>query len=140
MDNSALQQNLNCIPVFKFWFLGSFSSDCLPTLDNDFSAIINTQPSNLQGEHRVTIVNIRQELCFANSLGCKGYSFFNNNNQNYKHMMTALLQSHPSVCSFYTIYSAFHLFKFRQKLIKGVHDVNVISFISNYKYFFNLCM
>ena len=47
-------------------------------------------------------------------------------------MMPAPLQSHPSVCGFYTIYAAFHLFKFRQEEITGVHDVNVLSFISNY--------
>ena len=30
------------------------------------------------------------------------------------------------------IYAAFHLFKFRQEEITGVHDVNVLSAISNY--------
>ena len=47
-------------------------------------------------------------------------------------MMPALLQSHPSVCGFYTIYAAFHLFEFRQEEITGVHDVNILSFISNF--------
>ena len=44
-------------------------------------------------------------------------------------MMPAPLQSHPSVCGFYTIYAAFHLFKFRQEEITGIHDVNLLSFI-----------
>ena len=48
-------------------------------------------------------------------------------------MMPDPLQSHPSVCGFYTIYAAFRLFKFRQEENTGVHDVNVLSFISNYK-------
>ena len=39
--------------------------------------------------------------------------------------MPAPLQSHPNVCGFYTIHAAFHLFKFRQEEITGVHDVNV---------------
>ena len=39
-------------------------------------------------------------------------------------MMPALLQSHPSVCGFYTINATFHLFKFRQEKITGVHDVS----------------
>ena len=47
-------------------------------------------------------------------------------------MMPAPLQSHPSVRGSYTIYAAFHLFKFRQEKITGVHDVNVLSFISNF--------
>ena len=130
MDNFALQQIINRIPVLKFRNLGSFPSDYVPTVDNDTFAIINTQPSNMQGEHWIMISNVRHELYFADSLGRKGYSFFNN--QHYKQMMPAPLQSHASVCGFYTIYAAFHLFKFRQEEITRVHDVIVLSFISNY--------
>ena len=121
---------MNRILLLKFRYLGSFPSDYVPTLDNDTLAIINTQPSNMQGEHWIMIANFRHELYFADSLGCKGYSFLNN--QNYKQMMPAPLQSHPSVCGFYTIYAAFNFFKFRQEEITGVHDVIVLSFISNY--------
>ena len=47
--------------------------------------------------------------------------------------MPASLQSHPSVCGFYTIiYAAFHLFNFRQEEVTGFHDVNELSFISNF--------
>ena len=130
MDNFALQQIINRIPLLKFRYVGSFPSDYVPTLDNDTFAIINTQPSNIQGEHWIMIANFQHELYFADSLGRKEYNFFNN--QHYKQMMPALLQSHPSVCAFYTTYAAFHLFKFQQKEITGVHDVNVLSFISNY--------
>ena len=140
MDNFALQHIINRIPLLKFWYPGSCPSDSVPTLYNHTFAIINTQPSNMQGEHWIMIANIRHELYFADSLGCKGYGLVNNNNQHYKQMMPAPLQSHPSVCSFYTIYAAFHLFKFRQEEITGVDDVNVLSFISNYIEFFNLCM
>ena len=98
-------------------------------LDTDTFAFINTQPSNMQGEHWIMIANFRHGLYYADSLGCKGYSFLK---QHYKQMMPAPLQSHPSVCGFYTIYAAFHLFKFRQEEITGVHDVNVLSFISNF--------
>ena len=130
MDNFALQQIINFIPLLKFRCLGSFPSDYVPTLDNDIFAIINTQPSNMQDEHWIMIAKFRHELYFADSLGCKKYSFLNN--LYYKQMMPAPLQSHPSVCGFYTIYAAFHLFQFRQEEITGVHDVNVHSFISNY--------
>ena len=129
MDNFALQI-INRIPLLKFRYFGSFPSDYVPTLDKDTFATINTQPSNMQGKHWIMIANFRHELYFADSLGCKGYDFLNN--QHYKQMMPAPLQSHPSVCGFYTIYAAFHLFKFRQEEITGVHDVNVLSFISNY--------
>ena len=113
MDNFALQQIIIRIPLLKVRYLGSFPSDYDPTLDNDTFATINTQPSNMLGEHWIMIANFRHELYFADSLGCKGYSFLNN--QHYKQMMPAPLQSHPSVCGFYTINAAFHLFKFQQK-------------------------
>ena len=130
MDNFALQQIINRIPLLKFRYLGSFPSHYVPTPDNDTFAIINTQPSNMQGEHWIKIANFRHKLYFAHALACKGYSFLNN--QHYKQMMPAPLQSHPSVCGFYTIYAAFHLYKFRQEEITGVYDVNVLSFISNH--------
>ena len=130
MDVFALQQFINRIPLLKFRYLVSFPSDHVPTLDNDTFAIINTQPSNMQVEHWIMIANFRHEWYSLDSLGCKGYSFLNH--QHYKQMMPAPLQSHPSVCGFYTIYAAFHLFKFRQEESTGVHDVNLLSFISNY--------
>ena len=83
----------------------------------------------MQGEHWIMIANFRHELYFADSLGRKKFSFLK---QHYKQMMPAPLQSHPSVCGFNTVNAAFHLFKFRQDEITGVHDVNVLSFISNY--------
>ena len=98
------------------YYLGSFPYDYVPTLDDGTFAVINTQPSNMQGEHWIMIANFRHELYFANSLGCKGYRFLNN--QHYKQMMPAPLQSHPSVCGFYTKYAAFHLFKFHQKKLQ----------------------
>ena len=129
MDNFALQQIIIRIPLLKSRYLGSFPSDYVPTLDNDTFAIINTQPSNMQGEHWIMIANFRHELYFEDSLGCNGYNFFK---QHYKQMMPAPQQSHPSVCGFYTIYAAFHLFKFRQEEISRVHDVNVLCFISSF--------
>ena len=81
----------------------------------------------MQGELWIMTANFRHELFFAESLGCEGYSFLK---QHYKQMMPAPLQSHPSVCGFYTKYAAFHLFKFRQEEITGVQDVNVLSFKS----------
>ena len=129
MDNFALQQIINRIPLLKFRYLGTFPSDFVPTLDNETFAIINTQPSIMQGEHWILIANFRHELYFADFLGRKGYSFLK---QHYKQMMPAPLQSHPSVYGFYTIYAAFHLFKFLQEEITGVDDVNVLSFIRNY--------
>ena len=57
------------------------------------------------------------------------YSFLK---QQYKQMMAQWLQPQPSVWGFYTIYAAFHLFKFRQEELIAIHYVNVILFIINY--------
>ena len=129
MDKVSLQQVINRIPLLKYRYRGSFPSDYDPTLDNDTFAIINSQPSYMQGEHWIKIANSCQKLSFADSLGPKKYTFFK---QLYEQMMPEPLQSHPSVCGFYTIYAVFHLFKFRQEEITGVHDVNILSFIINY--------
>ena len=83
MDKFALQQSINRIPLLKFRYLGLFPSHYVPTLDNDTFAFINTQPSTMQGEHWIMIANFRHKLYFADSLGCKVYSFLNN----YKQMM-----------------------------------------------------
>ena len=129
-DNVSLQQIINRIQLLKYRYRGSFPSDYVPTLDNDTFAIINTQPSNMQREHWIMIANSCQKLYFADFLGRENYSF---STQQYEQMMPEPLQSHPSVCGFYTIYAVFHLFNFRQEETTGVHDVNVLSFICNYK-------
>ena len=80
--------------------------------------------------HLYTLFNVSKHyynLFTYDSFGRKKYSFLK---QQYEQMMPEPLQSHPSVCGFYTVYAAFHLFKFRQEEITGVHDVNVLSFIS----------
>ena len=127
IDIVSLQQIINHIPLLKYWYRGSFPSDFVQTLDNDTFAFINTQPSNMQGEHWIMIANSCQILYFADSRGRKIYSFLK---QQYEQLMPERLQSHPSVSGFYTIYAAFYLFKFRREEITGVHDVKVIPFKS----------
>ena len=87
----------------------------------------------MQGEHWIMFANSRQILYFADSLGRKRNKFLE---QEYEQMIAEPPQSQPSFCGFYTIYAALHLFKFRPEEIRGVHVVNVLSFISNYMYFF----
>ena len=82
----------------------------------------------MQSEHWIMIASSRQILHFAGSLCRKKYSFLK---QQYEQMIPEPLQSHPIVCGFYTIYAAFHLFKFQQEVNIGVHDVILLSFISN---------
>ena len=129
-DNVSPQQKINRIPLLKYRYRGSYPSDYVRTLDNDTFPVVDTRPSNTQGEHWIKIANSRQILYFADSLACKKYSFLK---QQYEQMMPEPLQSHHSVCGFYNIYAAFHLCKFRREDITEVHVVNVLSFIGNYK-------
>ena len=117
------KKKIKHIPLLKYRYRGSFPSDYGPTPDIDTFAVMQTQPSNMQDG------NSCQILYFANSLGRKMYSFLK---QQYEQMMPKPLQSPSSVCRFYTIYAAFHLFKFRQEEITGGRDVNVLSLITNY--------
>ena len=129
MDKVSLQQLISRIPLFKYSYCCSFPSDYVPTLDNDNFAIINTLPTNMQGEYWMMIANSCQKLFFADSRGRKRYSFLK---QQFEQLMPEPLQSNPSVCGFYKMYAAFHLFIIQQEEITGVHDVNVLSFISKY--------
>ena len=81
----------------------------------------------MQGEHWIMGANSRQKFYFADSLGRPSFL-------KHEQLMPEPLQYHPSVCGFYAIYAAFHLSKLHQEEITGVHDVNVISFLSNYMY------
>ena len=101
-DNVSLQQFINCIPLLNYRYRGSFPSDYVPTLDNVTFAIINTQPSKMQGEHWIMIANSCQKLCFEDFHARKKYRFLK---QQYAQMMAEPLQSHPGVCGFYTICS-----------------------------------
>ena len=69
-----------------------------------------------------------QILQYADAIGWEEYS---SSKHDYKQMRPEPRQSHPSLCGFNTIYSAFQLFKIPQK-ITGVHGVNALSFIGNY--------
>ena len=79
----------------------------------------------MQDEHRIMFSNSRHNLFFADSLVREVYSFLM---QRYTQIMLEPLQSHPSVCGFYTKYAAFHPFKFDQEEIIGAHDVNVFFY------------
>ena len=125
--NLSLHQTIDRMPQLKYRNLGSFLSEYVPALDNDTFAIISTQPSNMQDEHWTMIANSHQKIYFADSVGRPSSL-----KQQYKQMMPEPLQFFPRVCVFCTIYAVFHLFKFRQEEIAGVHDVNVVSVIFNY--------
>ena len=78
MDSFVVQQIISRNPLLKFRYLGSFPSDHVPTLDNDTFAIINTQPSTMQGEHWIMIASLGHELYFADSLGRRRTVFSSN--------------------------------------------------------------
>ena len=77
------------------------------------------------------IAKFHHELYFVDFLGLSinNYPFLKHT---YSEMVRIRRQDHPSVCGFYTIHAAFQLFKFQQEETTGVHDVIVLSFISNF--------
>ena len=77
------------------------------------------------------IAKVHHELYFADFFGLSinNYPFLE---QKYSQIFRTRLQYHPSVCSLYTIYTTFHSFKSQQEEITGVHDVNALSFLSNF--------
>ena len=103
MNDVSLHQKINRNPQLKYLkyrYVGSFPCDYVPTLNIDSFANVNTQPSNMQGQHWILIANFRQILYFGDSLGRKAYSFLK---QQYEQMMPEPLQAQPNVCSLYTI-------------------------------------
>ena len=75
MDTLSLQYVVNRIPLLKYRYIALIPSECVPTLDNDIFAILNTQISIMQGEHWIGIATLRQEMYFPDSLGRKKYRF-----------------------------------------------------------------
>ena len=131
MDNTSLKQIVSRIPLLKYQYMASFPSDFVPNLPNDAFAIINTQPSYTPGEQWIMIAKFHQGMHVADSLGISinNYPFLK---QKYSQMHRIRLQNRHSACGFYTMYAAFHLFKFQQEEITGVHDVNVLFILSKF--------
>ena len=50
----------------------------------------------------------------------------------FRRMVPRKIQKTDNLCGFYAFYSAFLLFKFFQKNLNNVQDVNVLNFISNF--------
>ena len=82
----------------------------------------------MQGEHWIIIANFGQKMYFADSSVREKHIFL----KHFREMMPKPLQSNISVWDFYTLYAPFHLFKFHQEELSGVHHVNVFSFKSKY--------
>ena len=103
-DNTSLEQIGNCILVPRYRYIGSFPSDFVPTLPNETFAVINTQPSNMPGEHWIMTTMFHHALYLADSFGLsiKNYLFIE---QKCRQMIPARLQGHPSVSGFDRIHN-----------------------------------
>ena len=67
-DDISLQQTNNRIPLLKNRHLNLIPSDYVPILPNESFAIINTEISNMEGQHWIMIANSRHKLYFADSV------------------------------------------------------------------------
>ena len=128
-DNSFLLPILKCTLLFKYRYLGSLPTDSFLTLSNDTLATINMQPSQYVVWVLHNYCNLLSQTVFCRLLGLELNIF---PNQRYKQMLPKPLPSHQSVCSSFSIYSALHVFKFRQEEIVEVYDGTVLPFRSSY--------
>ena len=112
-------------------YIGPFPSDFVPILPNDTFAIMNMQANDTPGGHWIMTAMFHHVTNLASSLGLtiKNYPFLKHK---CRQLIPTRLQTHPSVCGFYTDNAVIHLFKFQQEELTGVNNVNVLSFISNY--------
>ena len=76
------------------------------------------------------IARLNRTYYYADSLACpnKKYKFLN---KKYQKMIQHPVQKTDNLCGFYTIFAAFHLFKFFQTKLNNVHDIHFLNFISN---------
>ena len=131
MDNTSLRDIIERIPELKLRYIGSFLADFVPNLPKFTFAIINTSPSSEVGEHWTMIGRLKRNYYYADSLA-RSITHYKFLNKKYQKMIHRPLQKMENLCGFYTIYAAFHLFKFLQTNLNNVHDVHVLNFISNY--------
>ena len=131
MDNTSLRDIFERIPELKFRYIGSFPADFVPNLPKFTFAIINTSPSSGAGEHWIMIGRLNRNYYYADSLA-RSITHYKFLNKKYQKMIHRPLQKMENLCGLYTIYAAFHLFKFLQTNLNNVHDVHVLNFISNY--------
>ena len=92
MDLVSLQELIFCITLLKYRYFDSIPSDSVPPLDNDTFATINTQSTNMPGEHWIVTAMTCQKMCFADARGCEKYFF---PQQPHKQMMPAQLLPSP---------------------------------------------
>ena len=130
MDNTSLHDIIERISNLKFGFIGSFSAHFVPNLPKFSFTIINTSPCSEVGEHWIMIGRLNRNYYYADSLArsVKHYKFLDKKHQK---MINRPLQKMQNLFGFYTIYAAFHLFKFLQTNL-NVHEVHELNFISNY--------
>ena len=98
----------------------------------------DTKPSNMLGEYWILIATSRHKLYFADSSGGDNYSFLK---EHLKQVLPGPLETHPSFCGFYTIYSVFHFLNFRWEDITRNHDVILLPYINVIKckmFFFSM--
>ena len=127
MNNISLRDIVERTPELKFRYISSCPANFLPNLPKFSFAIINTSPSSEVGEHWILIGRFIRSYYYAESLAqsVTHYKFLN---KKYQKMIHKPLQKMQNLCGFYTIYAAFHLFKFLQTNLNNVLDVHVFEF------------
>ena len=126
MDSVSLRKLIDSIVFLKYRYIGSYPCDLVPNLPNDTFAIINTQPSKMQGEHWIMIAKFHHQF-FCRFAWSQRLQFPEEalpmDDSKAVVGTSQRLWILNDLCSF--------LFNFGKEEITGFHDVNVLSFISN---------
>ena len=107
MEKVALQQTISPIFLLEFRFLGLFPSFYVPAPSKETIAIVNTQPSKIQGENWILIANSCNNLFFADSLGGEKYNFSSSNTIREKGRTNTV----ASDCGSSKMYAAYQFFR-----------------------------
>ena len=120
MFKSQLVNAIDSDPVSKFCFQGCFASNEIPKIQKNKFVILNTHPSEKQGEHWTVLFRENENLYeFFDSLGQppKNY-FFQNFPSKYNFNKIMIQNPFEDTCGYFCLYYIF--FKCRGKKLNNI--------------------
>lgn len=133
MDNEALTQIINKIPELKHKYLGTYPANFVPQLLRNSFAIINTDPSAMEGSHWILLADKNGVIYYGDSMGqlLSVYKHIKIPYKNVKYLVNEQLQKEESLCGFYCIYFAWCLFR-GYPVSSSFTDLELVKFIFMY--------
>ena len=133
MDNKSLTQIINNISILKHKYLGAYAANQVPFFVQNSFAIINTDPSYLEGSHWILLAKNNGKMYYADSLGQDLLM--------YRHikappgvipLITTKIQQMEFVCGLYCILFAWSIFSGYLPISSSLTDLDMLQFIHKY--------